>query len=75
MFSVHQQVSGERTLRVITQEGNESDRKWQRVDQSEPLDSKQLPDLQPAQLHQRVRRNWNQNRDRTSHLSIHHLLG
>lgn len=65
---MHQQVSGERTLRVIAQEGNESDRKWQSVDQSKPLDSDELPDLQSAELHQRMRRNWNQNIDRTSYL-------
>lgn len=42
---------------VVEQEADESDRKWQRGEQFESPDSDQMSDLQPAELHQRMRRN------------------
>ncbi len=42
---------------VVEQETDESVRKWQSVEQFESLDSNQMSDLQPAELHQRMRRN------------------
>lgn len=38
------------------QEADESDRKWQHVEQFESSDSNLTSDLQPAELHQRMRR-------------------
>lgn len=49
-------ISGESAAHVVAKEADEPDRKWESVDQFESLNSEEEPDLQPAELHQRMRR-------------------